>query len=79
MLTLVLAPGLNQVEKQPFADVLPWLYKKGVLKNFTKFKRKHLYQSLSFNKVAGLRPAVLLKTRLKQRRCPAKFLRMLFL
>ena len=28
-------------------------YKKGVLKNFTKLKRKHLCQSLYFNKVAG--------------------------
>ena len=30
--------------------------KKGVLKNFTKFTGKHLYQSLFFNKVAGLKP-----------------------
>ena len=29
--------------------------KKGVLRNFTKFTGKHLYQSLFFNKVAGLR------------------------
>ena len=28
--------------------------KKGVLRNFTKFTGKHLCQSLSFNKVAGL-------------------------
>ena len=28
--------------------------KKGALKNFTKFARKHLCQSLCFNKVAGL-------------------------
>ena len=33
------------------------LYKKGVLRNFTKFTVKHLCQSLFFNKVAGLRPA----------------------
>ena len=39
-------------------------YKKGVLKNFTKFTGKHLCQSLFFNKVAGLRPATLLKKRL---------------
>ena len=38
-------------------------YKKGVLKNFAKFTRKHLCQSLSFNKVAGLRPATLSKKR----------------
>ena len=30
------------------------LYKKSVLKNFPKFTGKHLYQSLFFNKVAGL-------------------------
>ena len=30
--------------------------KKGVLRNFTKFAGKHLYQSLFFNKVADLRP-----------------------
>ena len=27
--------------------------KKGVLRNFTKFTRKHLYRSLFFNKVTG--------------------------
>ena len=35
--------------------------KKDVLKNFAKFTGKHLRQSLFFNKVAGLRPATLLK------------------
>ena len=30
--------------------------KKGVLRNFTTFTRKHLCQSLFFKKVAGLRP-----------------------
>ena len=30
--------------------------KKGVVRNFTKFTGKPLYQSLLFNKVAGLRP-----------------------
>ena len=29
--------------------------KKGVLRNFAKFTGKHLFQSLSFNKVAGLK------------------------
>ena len=38
--------------------------KKGVLRNSTKFTGKHLRQSLFFNKVAGLRPAALLKKRL---------------
>ena len=38
--------------------------KKGFLRNFTKFTGKQLGQSLIFNKVAGLRPATLLKKRL---------------
>ena len=37
------------------------LYKKGVLRNFTKFTGKHLCQSLLFNRVAGLKPATLVK------------------
>ena len=40
--------------------------KKGVLRSFTKFTGKHLCQSLFFNKVAGLRPAPLLKKILVQ-------------
>ena len=35
--------------------------KKGFLRNVTKFIGKHLCHSLFFNKVAGLRPATLLK------------------
>ena len=35
--------------------------KKYVLRNFAKFTRKHLCQSLFFNKVAGLRPVTFLK------------------
>ena len=38
--------------------------KKGVLRNFSKFTGKHLCQGLFFNKVAGLRPATILKNRL---------------
>ena len=33
----------------------------GVLKNFVNFAGKHLCQGLFFDKVAGLRPATLLK------------------
>ena len=40
--------------------------KKGVLKNFAKFTGKHLCQSFFFNKVAALRPAILLKKTLAQ-------------
>ena len=36
-------------------------FKKGVVRNFAKFAGKHLCQRLFFNKVAGLRPANLLK------------------
>ena len=67
-----------QLQKQP-PEVL---YKKGVLRNFQKFTGKHLYQSLFFNKVVGLRSATLLETRPWHRCFPvnfAKFLRTPFL
>ena len=54
----------------------------GVLRNFAKLTGKHLCQSLFLNKVAGLRPATLLKKRLWHRCFPvnfAKFLRTPFL
>ena len=41
--------------------------RKGVFKNFVKFTRKHLCQSLFFNKIAAIRPATLLKKRLWHR------------
>ena len=44
-----------------------------VLRNFAKLTRKHLSQSLVFNKVAGLRPPTLLKKRLLQRYFPVNF------
>ena len=57
-------------------------YKKGVFRNFAKFTGNHLCQRLSFNKVAGLRSATLLKKRIWHRRFPANyvtFLRTTFL
>ena len=48
-------------------------FKIGILKSFPKFIRKHLFQSLSFNKVVGLRPATLLKNRLWDRCFPVNF------
>ena len=51
--------------------------KKGVLRNFTKFTGKHLYQSLFFNKVAGLRPATVLKKRFWYRCFPVNFVKFL--
>ena len=56
--------------------------KKGVLKCFAKSTGKHLWQSLFFDKVAGLRSATSLKKRLWHRCFPvnfAKFLRTSFL
>ena len=54
----------------------------GVLKSFAIFTGKHLCWSLLFNKVAGLRPAVLLKKKRLQHRCflanMEKFLRTAF-
>ena len=42
-------------------------FRKGGLRNFAKFTEKHMCYSLFFNKVAGLRPATLLKKRLWHR------------
>ena len=50
--------------------------RKGVLRNFPKFTRKHLCQVLFYNKAAGPKPATLLKKRLWHRYFPmniAKF------
>ena len=55
---------------------------KDVLRNFAKFTRKRLCQSLFFDKVAGLRPSTLLKKRLWHRCFPVnveKFLKTPFL
>ena len=57
------------VQKQP-PEVF---YKEGVLRIFARFTGKHLYRSLFFNKVAGLRPATLLKKRLWRRCFPVNF------
>ena len=51
-----------------FRSSRPELFcRKGVLGNFTKFTEKHLYRSLFFNRIAGLRPATLSKKRLWHR------------
>ena len=49
--------------------------KKRVLRNFTKLTGKQLFQSLICNKVAGLRPAPLLKKRLWHRCLPVNFVK----
>ena len=48
-----------------------------VLKNFTKITGKHLCQSLFLNKIGGLRPATLLKKRLRHRCFPVNFVKFL--
>ena len=53
------------------------LCKEGALKNFTKFTGKHLYQSLFFHEVAGLRPASLSKKSLWHRCFPVNFVKFL--
>ena len=50
---------------------------KDVLKYFTKLTGKHLCQSLFFSKVADLRLATLLKKRLRHRRFPVDFAKIL--
>ena len=50
-------PNTLKNQRQP-SEVF---YKKVVLKNFAEFIGKHLSQSLFLNKVAGLKPATLLK------------------
>ena len=66
-----------------FRGIRPEVFcKKGFLRNFAKFAGKHLCQSLFFNKIAGLRPATLLKKSIWHRCLPlnfAKFLRTPFL
>ena len=41
--------------------------KKGALRNFAKYRGKHLCQSSFFHKIAGLGPATLLKKKLRHR------------
>ena len=45
----------------------------GVLQNFAKFSGKYMCRSIFLNKVAGLRPATLLKKTLRYRRFPMNF------
>ena len=42
--------------------------KKGILTNFAKFAAKHLCQSLFFNKVAGLRPELMIQNARKYKK-----------
>ena len=61
-----------------FRNSRPEMFCKNVvLKNFTKFTRKHVFQSLFFNKVADLRRATLLKKKLWHRCFPVNFVKFL--
>ena len=51
-LTIVLLETLEWLQKRFQKQPPEVFYKKGALKNLSKFTRKHLYQSLFFNKVA---------------------------
>ena len=77
---------INQQINQLINNQMDWVRssrsevfcEKCFIKNFAKFTGKHLFQSVVFNKVSGLRPAALLKKRLWHRCFPvnfAKFLR----
>ena len=68
---------LGSVEIQSRRSRPELICKKGFLRNFAKFTGKHLCHSLFFNKVAGLRPATLLKKRLWHRCFPVNFAKLL--
>ena len=65
------------IAKRLEAVVRRYSVKKSVLNNFTKFSWKHLYWSIFFKKVAGLRPTVLLKKRLWHSCFPVNFVKFL--
>ena len=81
--TRLFFPMLRQCEADNFnvyyvfSNCLTKICKKDVFRNFAKFTGKHLYQSLFFNKVVGLRPATLLKKRLWYRCFPVNFAKFL--
>ena len=51
--------------------------RKGILRNFAKFKGKHLFQGLFLKKLAGVRAASLLQKRLWRRCLPENFTKFL--
>ena len=63
---LVLKPIIRSSRSEVFC-------KKSVLKGLSKFTTKHLCWRLFFNKVAGVRPAVLAKKKLQHRYFPVNF------
>ena len=68
---------MDPIPKLSGAVVQRCSLKQGVLRNFTKLTGKQLSQSLFFNKVAGLRPATLLKRRFWHRCFSVNFVKFL--
>ena len=68
-------PSIGNFQKKDRNSHQRCFMKKGVLRNFKKFTGKRLCQSLFLNKVAGLKPATLLKKRLWHRCFPVNFLK----
>ena len=65
---------LNERQKQ-----LPgYSIEKAALENFAKVTGKHMYRSLFYNKVAGLRSETLLKNRLRHRCFHVDFTKFIF-
>ena len=61
-------------QSSPFrSSCLQMFFKIGVLKIFAKFTGKHLCRSLFFNRITNMRPATLLKKRLRSRCFPVNF------
>ena len=60
--------GTKRLKINRFRSSRPEVFCKiGVVKKFAKFTGKHSRQGLFFNKVAGLRPATVLRKRLWRR------------
>ena len=74
---MALSPGFYIFKDKSRSSHRRCSVRKGVLRNFAKFTEKHLYQSLFFNKVAGLRPTTLFKKRLWHRCLPVSFVKFL--
>ena len=80
-----MGPGsLELIELPTSSHLASWrrsgpkvFFKKSVLENLAKFTVKHLYQSLFFNKIAGMRPPTLLKKRPWHRFFPVNFVKFL--
>ena len=69
--------GLSEIVRIMDTNPTEVFCNKGVLKNFTKLPGKQLCRSVFFNKVAGLRPATLLKKKPWHRCFPVNSVKLL--